>query len=270
MEPFTVESLVSSNAARICAGVALLAIVVLVLQIGGKWQLSREQRYLHYLNFFKRRYFQCVREDILAPSNTQLLRDAMRHHSLFRLFFRAEWSPQLPRPSRLRTIAVILALVQATGLVAVAFFLPPIRSALPGIAAVHDLLPTVIAIATCILVQVCLQVTLDGLFRVHSSVVKRWPDALGRTEGHVIARAALAHFDEVHTIRSMLLLWRQNVSEMEQLGALLARLRFHHAVRVWKEGESRAGYHHACSRPSLCGARTRARPHASAQSLISR
>ena len=195
----------------------------------------REERYTRYLSYFQRRQAEWCSQDERTESRPQrLFKEVMRRHILLRLFRSAEWNP-LPPPSRLRTIAMLLAIVQATGLVAVLFFVPPIRFALSGFIGSTHLLPILAATFACVAVQLCLRVALDFVFRARSTVLFQRPDLMGRTEGHVLARAALANFDHSHTMHRMLWLWRQNIIDMEQLGALLARLRYQRTMDTWRQ-----------------------------------
>ena len=195
----------------------------------------REERYARYLSFFQRRQAEwCLHDERHESRPQRLFKEVMRQHMLLRLFRSADWNP-LPPPSRLRTIAMLLAIVQATGLVAVLFFLPPIRFALSGFVGSADPLPILVATFACVAVQLCLRVALEFVFRARSSVLFQRPDLMGRTEGHVLARAALANFDHNHTLHRMLWQWRQSILDMEQLVALVARLRYQRTMETWRQ-----------------------------------
>ena len=223
-----------SQPALAAAAISATAVVLLLISSCIR-PPPREVRYSHYLSHFQRRQAEWCLHDMAGKSGPQrLFKEVLRRHVLLRLFGPADWNP-MPPPPRLRTIAVLLAIVQATGVVAMLFFVPPVRFALSGFIGMADLLPVITATAACVAVQLSLRVALDVVFRARSSVLFQRPDLMGRTEGHVLARAALAHFDHSHNMRRMLRLWQQNIIDMEQLGAFLARLRYQRTMEIWRQ-----------------------------------
>ena len=105
--------------------------------------------------------------------------------------------------------------------------------AAPIVASDEPLDPLTLVAATliCILVQLSVRFGVEAALRKRARVLFRRPDTDGRTEGHLLARAALTHFDQTHTLRSCLLLWKRTLQEMEQMTAVLVHLR---CVPFWR------------------------------------
>ena len=101
--------------------------------------------------------------------------------------------------------------------------MPSVRGSLPAVGSSADFLPATLATVTCVATYLCLRAVLERALRAKARVLFSRPDDGGRTEGHVLARAALRHFDWAHTLRSSIRTWRQNLWEMEQLAGVLIR-----------------------------------------------
>jgi hypothetical protein len=201
-----IAGLASSNVPRFTFGIVLLAICLPLLSKCTSGP-ARSQRFARYLAHFHRRHAAWIGEVEPPARGMRTLGAIVTNHSLLRLLFRPEWDP-LPPPSRARAALVLLALVQACAAAAMAFLLPPIRAIFAGGDDVDHLAssewPTLRACGFSMAVHLLVRFGLDRLLDWRQRLLFRRPDALGRTEGHLLARAALAHFDEAHTLRSCL------------------------------------------------------------------
>ena len=224
-------SLAESNVARGSFGLMLLAASVVVGTLAfGKYGPTAQERFLRYLGFYMRRHAEWTGvDDDPASMLYKLLAAVVADHSLLRLVFPADWSPIAPTPLS-RRLLVLLALVQANGAVGMLFLVAPVRGAL----GVDNGLLALIAALACVCVHVLLRSGLEALHTRRALVLFRRPDERGATEGHVLARAAIAHFDTTHTLRHVLRSWRQIAWELDRLEHVFQRLAFAKVLRHWR------------------------------------
>ena len=184
-------ALPESHTARVCGGLVLLAFVPAfgAFLVEGP---TTQQRFARYAAYFKQRHAEWSGAQVPPPTAIRLLNHVMSENSLLRLVHRVEYAPH-PPPTKLRSLAVLLGLVQASGALSLVFFLPPIYPALassgPSVGG-FPLLSTLLSVASCVILHLLLRhLLLDRLLRARRTALLRRPDETGQTEGHVLARA---------------------------------------------------------------------------------
>ena len=291
------DGLIASHAAKVAIGILIIAALPVLARLLRRGP-TRSERYAEYLAHYRRRHDAWCGAAEQPPRSVRVFDAVVKSHSLLRLAYKAEWDP-MPPPSLGRSVLVLLALVQACAAAATLLFVPPIRSALPGASSASsssssasssssssdesgsglfllpqdatatagmlrpsDLPATLIATCVCILLHLLLRFGLESSLHKRVMILFRRPDSSGRTEGHLVARAALTHFDERHTLRSCLQICarlglhhtshttrspphgrlslslytptgRYNLWEMEQLIALMKRMRYSRALEMY-------------------------------------
>lgn len=233
-EALLVRRLSESNIARGSFALVVLAFVAVV--IGAcldRRGTTVQQRFHHYSWFFARRHADwCGAQKNDRQPCDRMLSHIGREHSLLCLVVRPEWAPLAPL-SFMRRLLVLLALVQADGAVAFLCLLPPIRDLQPEL--LQPWLAPLLSAVACASVHLLARTAFRWLHWRRSLVLFRRPDARGHTEGHVLARAALAHFDSAHTLRTVLRTWRRIAWGLELLETTFARLAYSKVLRAWRE-----------------------------------
>ena len=225
------DAVVSSAIVR--ASAVVLAVGTLVALVGtacGRCgRLTDQQRFTRYIQFYMQRHAEWAGlEEKVSSSRLRLTEAVLRDHSLLRLIFPPKWTPHAPLSAG-RRLLIALALLQTSGLVCIAFFVPPVQKEL----AFDGGLPTLMAAGACMLCHLFVRSMLERLHARRARLLFRRPDERGRTEGHVVARAALAHFDTAHTLRSVLRSWWRVAWELERLGGTFRRLAYGNVLLQW-------------------------------------
>ena len=221
---------IDSNVTRFCLGLAAVSGLVAVGSTAlSRYGLTGQERFRHYLSFYMRRHADwCGVDDDPGSRLHRLLAAILADHSLFRLAFPAGWSPLPPAPFT-RRLLVLLALVQTHGTVGMIFFVPPIRDAIP----VASLPFAILAALACVLAHVLLRAAHERLHVQWTLALFRRLDEHGASEGHMLARAALAHFDTAHTLRDVLRSWQRVARQLGRIEATFARLACSNVLRGW-------------------------------------
>ena len=231
MDGLKVGVYTDSNVTRFCLGLAAVSGLVAVGSTAfSRYGLTGQERFRHYLSFYMRRHADwCGVDDDPGYRLHRLLAAILADHSLFRLAFPAGWSPLPPAPFT-RRLLVLLALVQMHGMVGMIFFVPPIRDAIP----VASLPFAILAALACILAHVLLRAAHERFHVQWTLALYRRHDEHGGSEGHMLARAALAHFDAAHTLRDVLRSWQRVARQLGRLEATFARLACSNVLRGWR------------------------------------
>ena len=256
------EAMKSSASVMAAVGVLGVAALAAVYESCCNLGQTRTERFGHYLNYFVERHAEWCGLVPEPVARTRWMRTLSSEHSLLRLIYPTQWRPLalLPRGAALQTLLALLLVRFAT--VAV-FFSPLVTSISRGLAVL-----LAIALASCS--HFLLRLTIDAVFAWRTHKLSRHPAPLpptlprpaslarlrwmrfeptGRslmstplprnrselTEGHLLARAALTHFDATHTLRRILKIWRQSAYLFADARGVLQRCQMVGVLRVWRE-----------------------------------
>ena len=231
MTTFDVNSMWTSAPVVVAVGIFGAIVLVVLLEDCVAVSPPRAERFGHYLLHFEERHAQWCGHAPEESACSRWLRVLTNEHSLVRLVFPAQWRP-LPlmgRPSAVQALLTLLLMRLAI----VAFFFSPLALS------TSRALSYGLAVSFASLSQLALRSAIDAAFAWRARTLQRLTPASypqrGLSEGHLLARAALTHFDATDTLRRILHVWQQGARYFADVHGVRERCLIVGALRRWRE-----------------------------------
>eukprot|EP00966_Prymnesium_polylepis_P237715 5497867-Prymnesium_polylepis.1 len=275
LSSFDLDAVSASSIALAAVGLLGIACVAALLERVVTAAPTRQDRFVRYLAFFDERHAEWCGNAPDLTKRDRVIRHLTSEHSLVRLFFPPPWwpIPLFSRASATQTLIALLLVRMAVAAVfwspSLGFSGGSMATlmAMGACSGVHMLLRLVLdrifALHAIRLSRLPPNPRKQGRPTAGApgnngtcgparggsggAVVSPTssPSAVGlplgltaprgMTEGHVVARAALTHFDATHTLQRVLWLWQRNAWYLKDVRGVLARCRAISTLRHWRE-----------------------------------